>query len=132
MPEVDIAKVAFPGGKKVDVELDGHLIRTDQRKPHGEGTAPEPLSLFVASIAACAGAYAQGFCQARGISMEGMELVMKSEWDPGEHRYTRMDIELKVPEEFPEKYHRAIIRAMNMCTVKRCILAPPEFSVRVV
>ncbi len=132
MAEIDLARVSFPGGKKVAVELDGHVVMTDQRPPSGEGSAPEPLSLFVASIAACAGAYAQGFCHARGLSMDGMELVMKSEWNPELHRYTRMDIELKVPPDFPEKYHKAIVRAMNMCTVKRCILTPPEFTVRIV
>ena len=31
--------------------------------------------------------------------------------------------------EFPEKYKGAIIKAMDLCTVKKHILNPPEFEI---
>jgi len=133
MTDVDVIDVKFPGGKKVTTVVDGHEVPTDQ--PEGSGgdnSAPQPLSLFLVSLATCAGAYAQEFCRARNLSMDGMKLTMRSVWDSDQHRYTKMSIELKTPEGFPEKYRRAIVRAMNLCTVKRCILNPPEFEVEAV
>ena len=49
----------------------------------GEGSAPQPFQLFLASIATCAGAYAVSFCQAREIPMDGMALSMKGTFDEG-------------------------------------------------
>jgi len=126
---VDVVNVSFPGGKKVAAEVDGHKVLTDQPVASGgENAGPPPLMLFLMSLAACAGAYALAFCEARGISTDGMSLTMKCEWSPEEHRYTRVVIELETPPDFPEKYRKAIARAMEQCTVKRCILNPPEFE----
>ena len=50
--------VTFPGGKRVDAEYDGFTIKTDQSpKGGGEGSAPQPFDLFLASIATCAGSW---------------------------------------------------------------------------
>ncbi len=58
--------VRFPGGKRVDAEHAGFTIRTDQpAELDGEGTAPTPFDLFLASIATCAGIYVKGFCNSR-------------------------------------------------------------------
>ena len=62
----DEMRVTFPGGKKVDAEYKGFVIRTDQPVHQGgEGTAPAPFDLFLASIATCAGIYVLSFCQNR-------------------------------------------------------------------
>lgn len=48
-------EVIFPGNKKVDVTFKDFLIRTDQsKKNEGDETAPEPFTLFLASLGACA------------------------------------------------------------------------------
>ena len=58
----------FPGGKRVDAQADGFLLHTDQpRERGGEGSAPEPFTLFLASLGTCAGLYVLGFCQTRNI-----------------------------------------------------------------
>jgi len=60
--------VYFPGGKKVNATYNGFTIETDQAKNEGgDGSAPEPYSLFLASIGTCAGVYVVYFCQERGI-----------------------------------------------------------------
>ncbi len=62
-------RVTFPGGLRVDAEYKGRLIQTDQPVYQGgEGTAPAPFDLFLASIATCSGFYVLAFCQNRGIS----------------------------------------------------------------
>ena len=125
--------ITFPGGKRVDAQVGKHLIRTDQPKEEGgDDTAPEPFKLFLASIGTCAGIYVLGFCQSRGIPADGIYLTQSNHWDKEARRVTQIRIEVHLPPEFPEKYKEAVLRAAEHCTVKRNILAPPEFQVEAV
>jgi len=120
----------FGGKKRIDVLIGEQVIPTDQTVENGgRGAAPEPFQLFLASIAACAGIYALEFCLNRGISTEGMKLTMECERDQKLKRYTSMSIHLKLPEGFPENFQKAIIRSMDLCTVKKHIIVPPEFTI---
>ncbi len=123
-------KVTFPGNLKVQAQINEFTIETDQSKESGgDGSAPSPFALFTASVATCAGFFAMKFCRARNIETEGMSLLMKYSFDEETKRYPEMEIQLKLPEGFPEKYREAIIRAMDQCAVKKHILDPPDFKV---
>jgi ribosomal protein S12 methylthiotransferase accessory factor len=126
-------EVRFPGGLKVEAVYRGQVIPTDQPEhAGGEGTAPAPFDLFLASIATCAGLYALTFCQQRGLATEGLALTLETVRDPEEHhRIGRIELRLQLPEGFPEKYHPAIVRAMDQCAVKRHIVEAPEFAIEV-
>jgi uncharacterized OsmC-like protein len=122
--------VKFPGVKKVDAQIGDMVIHTDQAIENGgEGTAPEPFHLFLASIATCAGIYALEFCQTREISSEGMGLTLTYEWNEKKHGIERLHIDLKLPPGFPDRYKKAVIRVMDLCAVKRHIVNPPEFVI---
>lgn len=121
--------VSFPGGKRVDAEIRGEVIHTDQSvRNGGEGAAPEPFTLFLSSIATCAGIYALEFCKTRELSTEGLALKLHLHKDDEKKMYTKMTIELVLPEGFPEKYHKAIVRSVNLCSVKKHIMNAPEFE----
>ena len=51
--------------------------------------------------------------------------------DPVKKRFSKMAIQVTLPEGFPEKYRQGIIRAMELCAVKRHITEAPEFLVEV-
>jgi ribosomal protein S12 methylthiotransferase accessory factor len=122
--------VYFPGGKRVYAEYGGFTIETDQpARGGGDDSAPAPFDLFLASIGTCAGIFALGFMQQRGIDPAGAGIRMIPQFDPGAGLITRIDLELTLPPEFPEKYRAAIINAINLCTVKKHLHQPPEFQV---
>ncbi len=124
-------EVSFPGGKKVDGKIENMIIKTDQPvKDGGEGTAPEPFHLFLMSIATCAGIYALDFCQAREFETKDMTLTMNCEFDPSGRVCQKLSIDLRVPAGFPEKYKKAIVRTMDLCSVKKHIMNPPEFEIK--
>lgn len=126
-------KVTFPGNLKVEASFGEFVIPTDQpEKSGGDGTAPSPFVLFASSIATCAGYFAVKFCRARNLGTEGMSLTLKNDWDKDLKRYPKMGIELQLPNDFPEKYRSAILRAMDQCVVKQHILQPPEFEITTV
>ena len=125
--------VRFPGGKRVDAEYGGFTIRTDQPpQGGGEGSAPQPFDLFLASIATCAGIYVKGYCDSRGIATESLGLEMHIEREPEKNRVTRLVLEIRLPQGFPEKHREAVIRAADLCAVKKHILNPPTFEIRTV
>lgn len=122
-------RVTFPGGKRVDADLGSHVVRTDQSVAHGgTGTAPEPFDLFLASLATCAGIYVLGFCNARGIPADDIELVQHHHFDDAQ-RLTRIDLDIVLPPTFPEKYRSAVERAAAGCKVKKVLTSPPEVAV---
>lgn len=123
-------EVTFPGGKRVDARVGGFTVRTDQpAESGGEGSAPAPFDLFLASLATCAGIYALGFCQARGLSTDGLSLVQDYDVDPDTKLPTRIRLRLTLPPGFPEKYRPAIQKAVEGCKVKKTIAAAPTFEV---
>ncbi len=125
--------ITFPGGKKVNAELNGRTIPTDQPvEAGGEGSAPNPYDYFLASLGTCAGIYVLSFCQERGISTVGMLLTQRMEFEndtAGKRRLTRVAMEIILPPGFPEKYRNAIVKAAELCSVKKAIMNPPEFAI---
>ncbi len=121
-------EVSFPGGKRVDASFDGFTLKTDQsRAGGGDASAPEPFSLFLASLATCAGIYVLGFCQARNIPTEGIRLTQESTHEEG--RLKKVHIKITLPPSFPEKYVNAVKAAANGCKVKKTLADPPEILV---
>jgi uncharacterized OsmC-like protein len=125
-----VLDASFPGGKRVDAKMANFVIKTDQSEiSGGDGSAPEPFQLFLASIATCAGIYALSFCQSRQINTDAMSLTMECEWDEEKKRYQKFSIDLKLPEDFSDKYRKAVIKSMDLCAVKKHMIDPPEFEI---
>ena len=122
-------EVLFKDGGQVEANFEGFSVLTDQPKSEGgAGSAPWPFALFLASLATCTAFYARGFCQARDIDQTGMKLLMRTFSDAEGKRLERVALELKLPQGFPEKYEKAILRVAGGCAVKKAILNPPEIE----
>jgi putative redox protein len=122
-------EVYFPGNKKVHARYKGFVVETDQPTgAGGDGTAPGPFDLFLASIGTCAGFYVLSFLQERDLPTEGAGLVLRTERDRETKLITKISLEIKLPAGFPEKYRDAVIRAAEHCTVKRHLDHPPAFE----
>ena len=123
-------QITFPGGVAVNAHLKNFEVATDQPETSGgNNSAPSPYELFLASIGTCAGFFALRFCQQRDLSTEGLGLSLDIERDPQTRTLNKVKIEIQLPEGFPEKYQRAIIKATDQCAVKQAIISPPEFEV---
>jgi len=122
--------LSFTGGLKVDANFDGFSVKSDQPVAGGgEGSAPSPFELFLASLATCAGIFVLRFCQSRGISMEGIKIIQSTEYDQAAHRLSKLIIDINLPKGFPEKYKEAVRLAADKCLVKRTIQNPPEMII---
>ena len=125
--------ISFPGGARVDAQVGGHTIKTDQPiQGGGEDSAPTPFSLFLASIGTCAGIYVLGFCKQRGLPTDGIRLVQTITPDRSTGLVGSIDVDIELPAGFPEKYHEALVRAASQCAVKKHLEFPPAIQVRTV
>ncbi len=124
-------EIVFPGNKRVDAIFNGTVVRTDQPvQAGGDGTAPAPFDLFLASIGTCAGIYVLGFCQARGIPTDGIKLIQRMNYNYQKRLFDKIEVEIQLPPDFPEKYKAAVIHAADNCAVKKHLLNPPEIVVK--
>lgn len=119
-------KVFFEENKKVNASINGQIVKTDQPVGSGgDGSAPSPFDLFLASIGTCAGIYVKGFCQQRGISTDNIKIIQRMQFNTAKKLIDDISIEIRVPADFPEQYKEAVIKAADLCTVKRHLAEPP-------
>jgi ribosomal protein S12 methylthiotransferase accessory factor len=125
--------VTLPGNKKTLTVIGGFEIATDQSvMGGGDGSAPAPFTLFLASIASCGAVYIAYFCQKRGIPYDKIRLVQRDERDPETHDLKKVSLEVELPPDFPEKYEKALLHVIDLCAVKKAILNAPEFTLQAV
>jgi ribosomal protein S12 methylthiotransferase accessory factor len=120
-------QITFGEGDRVDAVYKGKTISTDQ-----EGPLPEPFELFLASIGTCSGYYVAKFCRSRDIPTDGIRLEMRRILFPESKMIERIEIDVHLPDDFPERYRTAVVRAAKQCTVKKHLDQPPEVEVRTV
>ncbi len=122
--------IDFPGGARVDAHFGPYTVKTDQPPMGGgEGSAPTPFAVFLASIGTCAGIYVLGFCRQRGLSTDGVRVVQRVYSNPFNGMVGKVELEIQVPPEFPKKYYQALVRSAEQCAVKKHLENPPEFDV---
>lgn len=117
--------IDFPGGSKVDAHFGQFTVKTDQPPV---ASAPTPFALFLSSIGTCAGIYVLGFCQQRGLDTTGIQIVQRMH-SGFTGLIQQIDLEIQVPETFPEKYRDSLIKVANLCAVKKHFENPPSFNV---
>jgi ribosomal protein S12 methylthiotransferase accessory factor len=109
-------EITFPEGVQVNAQFKGFEVATDQpEKNGGQNSAPSPFDFFLASLGTCAGFFALRFCQQRELATTGMRLELTSERNTETKRLDRVEITLHLPDNFPQKYRNAIIRATDQC-----------------
>jgi ribosomal protein S12 methylthiotransferase accessory factor len=124
--------IDFPGGDRVDAHFGAFTVQTDQTPADGsQASAPTPFSLFLASLGTCAGIYVLGFCRQRNLPTEGLRIQERIHRNPDTGMVEKVELEIQVPPDFPEKYRPAVIRAAELCAVKKHLETPPEFEITI-
>ena len=123
-------KITFPGGKKVNAEIDGFTHKTDQSLiSGGEESAPEPFSVFLSSIGTCTGIYVLRFCKERDIDTDDMEIIQSMNLNPISGMIDEIKLNIILTKGFPDKYKMAVVKAANLCAVKKHMEKPPQFII---
>jgi len=118
--------IDFPGGSRVDAHFGEFTIQTDQPPA---ATAPTPFATFLASLGTCAGIYVLGFCRQRGLPSDGIRLIQRVHSDRPTGMVGKIELEIQVPPDFPEKYRDALVKSAELCAVKKHLETPPQFEI---
>jgi putative redox protein len=118
--------IDFPGGSRVDAHFGPFTVPTDQPPA---SSAPTPFAVFLSSIGTCAGIYVLGFCRQRGLATDGIKIVQRVHSNPMSGMVEKIDLEIQVPPEFPQKYYDSLVRSAELCAVKKHLENPPVFEV---
>lgn len=122
-------QIALNENKRSIASYNGFSVYCDAPlDKQGRGEYPEPFDYFVMSVGMCAGHYVREFCLARNIQYTDINIGIE---------YQRIqekpvfDIFLTLPHDFPEKYHKALLLAVNSCSIKKAIMDIPNFNVQI-
>jgi ribosomal protein S12 methylthiotransferase accessory factor len=125
--------IYFDGNKRVNAVVDGFTVKTDQLvQSGGDNSAPQPFSLFLASLGTCAGIYVKSFCDQRGIDTSAMTITMDYIYDPVQKMIAKFIMMIHVPADFPEQYESAVIKTASLCAVKRHLNPAIENDITIV
>ncbi len=123
-------EVALGQGTRVNATFKGFEIKTDQPSADGgDNSAPSPTDLFLVSIGACMGYYVLAFCRERKIDYHEISIGVDFE-RPGK-MIERVKAVIRLPAGFPEKYRRAVVASAESCLVKKHLVQPPQFEIKV-
>ena len=118
--------IDFPGGSRVDAHFGKFTVATDQPPA---ASAPSPFDVFLSSIGTCAGIYVLGFCRQRGLSTQDMRIIERVHRNQFSGMVEKIDLEIQVPSDFPEKYRDSLIHSAELCAVKKHLENPPTFDI---
>jgi putative redox protein len=118
-------------GDRFEVEVRGHTLVVDQPRRDGGGDAgPTPTELFVASLAACVGFYAERFLVRHGLPVKGLAVscgFRMSEDRPA--RVEGIDLRVRLPYAFPAVRRAALLAVVEHCTVHNSIRQAPRVAI---
>jgi len=65
----------------------------------------------------------------RNLPSENVRIVQRVTINPSTGLLENVEMEIQIPPEVPEKYHRALIHSASLCKVKEQMEAPPKFNI---
>lgn len=124
--------VEYGEGKKINAHFNGFTVNSDQSVASGgDASFPEPFDYFDTALALCAGHYVKSFCDKREIPMKGIKIVQNSSKDTEDSYKRKYVIDIELPEDFPDKYIKAVELAASGCAVKKVVTTGPDFELNV-
>ena len=128
MTDID---VRYERGDRFRAVIRGHELVVDQPLTDGgEDAGPTPTELFVAGLAACMGFYAERFLRRHGLPAKG--LAVRCGYAFAEDRPARVgsiDIQVELPEGFPESRRAALMAVVERCTVHNSLVTAPDIRI---
>jgi ribosomal protein S12 methylthiotransferase accessory factor len=112
-------KINFDESGKIIPSMNGNEITMNE----------SPFLIFLATAGMCSAVYVRAFLQQREMSLEGVSLTQKMEYNQMTNMVKTIDMVVDLPEGFPEKYRETMKKVVAQCPVKRHLAEPPVFNV---
>ena len=93
-----------------------HVVICDLPEGSGTDLGPTPSEIFLTAMADCVAMVTCGFCRARGISPEGLEVTVEADRakdEKGVGYWGNIRLKIKLPAGFPEDRAKALLRYLH-------------------
>src|SRR6266545_3220659 len=123
MADID---VWYARGDRFLVQVRDHHVVVDQpRSLGGDDMGPTPTELFVASLAACVGFYAERFLRHHDLPAEDVKVEADYEMSPDRpSRVGSIALRVNVPSDLSSEIRRAIEVVLDRCTLHSTLKRP--------
>jgi len=119
-------------GAKLETDIGGKFdITCDQPAPFGEDSAPSPYDVFLASVTACTGYFAQRYCRKWQLPHDGITVELEPSFNTA-HALTEVKLRVRIPASFPQEHIAGLLRNAGACPVKKALESSPVVSLEVV
>ncbi|MDP3353488.1 MAG: OsmC family protein [Flavobacteriaceae bacterium] len=88
-----------------------------------------PYLIFLATAGMCSAVYVRAFLNQRDMSLEGVSLTQKMNYNQQTNMVEGINILVNLPNSFPSKYVSAIKHVVGQCPVKKHFETPPTMEV---
>lgn len=103
--------------KKINVNYKNHTFNYSL-----DGSLPNPLEAFYATLNGCAGVFAHKACAELGLSSEGIEIVSKPVVAPSNPMFPiKFETVVTFPERFTAEDKEKILTSVKKCAVKEVV-----------
>lgn len=124
--------VSFPDCARIRARCKDLVVETGLPPDQGgDSAALSPFDILLCSLASCTGFHVLSFLRERDCSIADAGLRMEARRSEDSHLLEAVSVEIRVPEELPDRYTDAVIRAAGKCLVKAQLGRQPEFEVSV-
>ena len=124
--------VTHDGGLRFAAQVRSHRVIVDQ--PHGAGgmdSAPMPIEMLGVSLGTCIALYVQQFCQARGLSSEGMRVEVDQIGARNPNRVGQFVVRVMLAQPLPPAYAEMLERVARSCPAHHTLEHGAEVSVHI-
>ena len=114
-------------GDRLAVAVRDHVVYVDQPvEDGGADTAPTPVELFVASLAACVAHYARWYLRRHDLPTEGLHVAASWETATRPARVSSVELSVTVPEGIADDRRERMLAVISHCTVHNSITHTPD------
>jgi uncharacterized OsmC-like protein len=124
--------VTHDGGLRFAAQVRSHRVIVDQ--PRGAGgldSAPMPIEMLGVSLGTCIALYVQQFCQARGLSCDGMRVEVEQQGARNPNRVGQFVVRVVLPHPLPPPYAEMLERVARSCPAHGTLEHGAEVSVHI-
>lgn len=122
-------KIIWHGGDRFDIRMRHHTVRVDQLKDFGgSDTGPDPVELFVGSLAACVAHRAERYLH-RCELPAGVTVTARYDLGVRPARISRIELIVEAPG-VPTGLRDSFTTAIEHSTVHNSLRLPPEITFR--
>ncbi|GHE38421.1 hypothetical protein GCM10017673_45970 [Streptosporangium violaceochromogenes] len=121
--------IVWRGGDRFDIHARRHIVRVDQLRDFGGGdSGPDPVELFVGSLAACAAHRAERYLH-RCELPAGITITAHYDLDLRPARVSRVELVVEAPG-VPAGLRDSLSAAIEHSAVCNSLRQPPEITFR--